>query len=46
MRAFREEFRPRRAIIVTAERDRRRIGDIDVMPYPDFLLELHAGEII
>ncbi|MDE2679698.1 MAG: hypothetical protein OXI76_17545 [Gemmatimonadota bacterium] len=45
MRAFREEFRPRRAIIVTAERDRRRIEGIDVMPYPDFLLELHAGEI-
>lgn len=46
MRAFREEFAPRRAIIVTAERDRRRIEGIDVMPYPDFLLELHAGEIV
>lgn len=46
MRAFQEEFAPRRAIIVTAERDRRRIEGIDVMPYPDFLLELHAGEIV
>ena len=46
MRAFREEFRPRRAIIVTAERDRRRINGIDLIPYQDFLLELHAGEII
>ncbi len=46
MRAFQEEFAPRRAIIVTAERGRRRIEGIDVMPYPDFLLELHAGEIV
>ena len=46
MRAFREEFRPRRAIIVTAERDRRNVDGIDIVPYPDFLLELHAGEIV
>ena len=46
MRAFREEFRPRRAIIVTAERERRNVDGIDIVPYPDFLLELHAGEIV
>lgn len=46
MRAFREDFGPSRAIIVTAERDRRRIDGIDVVPYQDFLLELHAGDII
>ena len=46
MRAFREEFRPRRAIIVTAERDRRNVDGIDIVPYPDFLWELHAGEIV
>ena len=45
MRAFREEFGPRRAIVVTAERDRRRVDGIDIMPYPDFLRRLHAGEI-
>lgn len=46
MRAFREDFGPQRAIIVTAERDRRRIDGIDVIPYQDFLLELHGGEIV
>ncbi len=45
MRAFVEEFGPRRAIVVTAERDRRRVDGIDVMPYPAFLRRLHAGEI-
>ena len=46
MRAFREEFRPRRAIIVTAENDRRRVDGIDVIPYGRFLERLHAGEIV
>lgn len=46
MRAFREDFGPRRAIIVTAERDRRRVDGIDVIPYQDFLMELHAGEVV
>lgn len=46
MRAFQEEFRPGKAIIVTAERDRRRVDGIDIVPYPDFLWELHAGEIL
>ncbi len=46
MRAFQEEFAPRRAILVTSENDRRRVDGIDVMPYQDFLRELHAGEIL
>lgn len=46
MRAFQEEFAPRRAIVVTAERDRRRVDGIDVMPYRDFLVELHDGAIV
>ena len=44
--AFWDEFRPRRSIVVTAERDRRRIDGVEVMPYQDFLLELHAGDIV
>ena len=46
MRAFREEFRPRRAFIVTAENDRRRVDGVDVIPYGRFLDRLHAGEIV
>ncbi len=46
MQAFREDFGPRRAIVVTAERDRRRVDEIDVIPYQDFLMELHAGDVV
>lgn len=46
MRAFSEEFRPRRAIIVTAEDDRRHVDGIDIVPYGQFLAELNAGEIV
>lgn len=46
IRAFVEEFAPRRAIVVTAEADRRRVHGIDVMPYHEFLDMLHAGAIV
>ena len=46
IRAFREEFGPRRAIVVTAEPDRRRVDGIDIMPYGGFLRRLHEGEIV
>ena len=46
IRAFVEEFAPRRAIVVTAEADRRRVDGIDIMRYDEFLRLLHAGEIV
>ena len=46
MRAFMEEFAPRRAIVVSAANDRRRIDGIEIMPYAHFLRLLHAGEIL
>ena len=46
MRAFRDEFSPRRAIVVTAERDRRTLDGIEIMPYPEFLESLHGGHVI
>ncbi len=46
IQAFVEEFSPRRAIVVTAERQPRRVGDIDIMPYPAFLGMLHDGELL
>ena len=46
MIAFVEEFAPRRAIVVTAENDRRRVGGIDVMPFTEFLELLHGGTLL
>ncbi len=46
MNAFVEEFAPRRAIVVTAENDRRRVGGIAVMPFTEFLARLHGGTLL
>ena len=46
MTAFVEEFSPRRAIVVTAEADRRRVDAIEIIPYGDFLAMLHAGDLL
>ena len=42
--AFVEEFSPRRAIVVTTEAHPRRVGNIDILPYANFLEMLHGGE--
>ncbi len=46
MSAFVDEFSPRRAIVVTAETDRRRVDAIEIVPYGEFLAMLHAGELL
>ena len=46
MRAFIEEFAPRRAILVSAESDSRIVENIEILPYTRFLEQLHAGEIL
>ena len=46
MRGFQAEFSPRRSIVVTAERDRRTVEGIEVMPYPEFLELLHDGQLM
>ena len=46
MRAFIDEFSPRKAIVVTAEADRRRVDGIEIMPYGDFLALLHEGGLL
>ena len=46
MRAFVEEHSPRHAIIVNAANDRRRVDGIEIMPHPEFLELLHAGEFV
>ena len=44
--AFVEEFSPRRAIVATTEAQPRRVGNIDILPYADFLEMLHGGELL
>ncbi|MCY4278935.1 MAG: AAA family ATPase [Gammaproteobacteria bacterium] len=46
MRAFVEECAPRRAIVVSAEEDRRMVDGIEIMPHSHFLELLHEGEIL
>jgi len=43
--AFIEENRPKKAIIVSNEREGRRVGPINILPWRTFLEELWAGEI-
>ena len=46
MRAFCEEHRPRRAIVVSNDPAPRRAGDIDVLPWRVFLDRLWGGELV
>ena len=46
IRAFCEEHRPRRAIVVSTDPAPRRVGDIDVLPWNVFLDRLWGGEIV
>ncbi len=43
---FVNDYKPKRAIVVVAENDRRRIGSIDIVPYTEFIAELQAGDLI
>ena len=46
IRAFREEHRPRRAIVVSNDPAPRRTGDVDVLPWRAFLERLWTEEIL
>ena len=46
IRAFCEEHRPRRAIVVSNDPAPRRAGDIDVLPWAAFLDRLWGNEIV
>lgn len=43
---FAEDYRPEKAIVVTIEQSRRKIGDVTLIPWRDFLGDLWAGKII
>ncbi|MFA4926639.1 MAG: DUF4143 domain-containing protein [Candidatus Aminicenantales bacterium] len=44
--AFIEENRPKKAIVVSNEREGRRVGPIAILPWRTFLDELWAGKIV
>ena len=46
LRAFMEEYRPKRAIVVSLDPRPRKIGAITVMPWKLFLTELWDGGLI
>lgn len=45
LRALAEEHRVRRKLVVCREREPRRVGDIEILPWREFLQRLFAGEI-
>jgi len=45
-RALREEYRPGRQVVVSLERQPRRVGEVEILPWRDFLHLLYAGELI
>lgn len=46
LREFEKEYKPRQSILVTNETSERRIGEIRLLPYAQFLEQLWAGEIV
>ena len=46
LRAFMEEFKPRLGIVVSNEKYERRIGNITLLPWQNFLNKLWAGELL
>ena len=45
LRAFMNEFKPRLGLVVSNEKYPRKIGDIIVLPWEDFLNKLWGGEL-
>ncbi|MBF0387021.1 MAG: ATP-binding protein [Candidatus Omnitrophica bacterium] len=46
LKAFIDEYKPQKAIVVSNERESRVAGDIRIMPWRDFLARLWLGEIV
>lgn len=43
---FSEEFKPKRKILVSRDPLRRRIGEVELIPWKEFLDELWAGDLL
>lgn len=46
MKAFQEEYKPKKAIIVSLDVRPRAVGDITILPWKKFLADLWSGSII
>ena len=46
LRSFADQYKPKKAFVVSNEREARLVGDIRIMPWRDFLSSLWQGEII
>ncbi len=46
LRSFTEQYKPKKAILVSNEREARLAGDIRIVPWRDFLSALWQGEIL
>jgi predicted AAA+ superfamily ATPase len=46
LKAFADEYKTRRSIVVSLDDKPRQVGDFLVLPWRDFLMRLWAGEII
>jgi predicted AAA+ superfamily ATPase len=44
LRALAQEHKVRRKVLVCQEREPRRVGDIEILPWRTFVEQLHAGE--
>ena len=44
--AFNEEYAPKRSVVVTTESPSRRVGDVEVLYFEEFLEILHAGRLV
>ena len=44
--AFVKDHKPKRAIVVTAENDTRKVGDIEILPYQDFVIAMQSGSVL
>ncbi|MCY3859851.1 MAG: AAA family ATPase [Gammaproteobacteria bacterium] len=43
--AFNREYSPKRSIVVTTESPSRRVGDVEILYFEEFLEILHSGEL-
>jgi predicted AAA+ superfamily ATPase len=46
VRAFADDNRPRRSVLVCNERAPRRVEGVDVLPWRDFLAQLWSGDLV
>jgi predicted AAA+ superfamily ATPase len=46
IKAFIEEYKPRKAIVVCNEKSKRIVKDITIIPWKEFLIELWNGKLI